>query len=147
MAIIAPSARRALGTFLGLALVLGAVGMASPAGAVEDVEPQAICEDTGWVRTNSWLGEYISPEFYAGGYTNIQFKVIGGWTYKRTYRDCHTAVVSPGHASYYRHYVYYPGQPSHYTKWVEVTKHCPLVMDNRLWGYNYGAAKCNYWYR
>src|SRR5690606_41630880 len=129
MAIIAPSARRALGTFLGLALVLGAGGMASPAGAVEDVEPQANCEDTGWVRTNPWLGEYISPEFYAGGYTNIQFKIIGGWTYNRTYRDCHTAVVSPGHASYFQHYVYYPCQSCNYSTSAERTIHCTLAVD------------------
>src|SRR5690606_5620481 len=139
MAIIAPSARRALGTFLGLALVLGAVGMASPAGAVEDVEPPATCEDPGWVRTNPCLAEYISPEFYAGGYTNIQFKVIGGWTYKRTYRDCHTVVVSPGHASYYRHYVYYPGEPSHYTKGEEGTKHCHSLKDDKRKANTYGA--------
>src|SRR5690606_10537270 len=66
--------RPTLSTFLALALTLLAVNAASPAHAAEDAAPQAICEDTGWRQVGTWIGEYNSPWFYSGGYTNIQFK-------------------------------------------------------------------------
>jgi hypothetical protein len=116
------------------------VSVPRPAIAAEGVAPQAICEDTGWRASGPWIGESDSPWYPYATNSSIQFRILSGTVYRRTYRDCSRSTVYAGQAQRYR-----IRNGSVNNSWRNVTRSCTVNNLTLHYGYNYGAGSCYTW--
>lgn len=141
---IEPGRRRMVGALAVLVLVLAVSGVPSAAGATSGnggVGAQGVCEPTWWIQTSVSMADRNSPLFYYAANSSIQFKVTTVYNYKRTMSDCSVRYTKGGVAAKYR----ICSSATSCNDWRNVSKGCTLE-PTKYKGYNYGSAKCNYWY-